>query len=63
MGSSNGNWYKKAKQGLLSQKKAIYDASDREMPNRYRRYCEVLTEIEKLERWHKFCLISSSFQT
>ena len=58
--SPNSDWYKKAKQSLLSQKEVIYEASDRQVPDRYRRYHEVMTEIEKLERWKHTCAISSS---
>jgi len=59
--NSNSDWYKKAKQNLISQKKVIYDTSDREMPNRYHRYYEVTIEIEKLERWKRACATSSSW--
>lgn len=60
MGVSNNNsWYGKARSHLLEQKKIIYDASNKEMPDRYQRHCEIVNELEKLERWRESCSISS----
>ena len=58
--SSNGHWYKLAKALLEVQLKTIYDASDKEMPDRYHRYCEMITELDKLKTWKKMCSTSSS---
>ena len=51
--SDNYDWYQKAKNQLLAQKKLLYD--DMNVPNRYWKYCEIVNEIEKLNRWHRAC--------
>lgn len=58
--SSAVDWYERARAVLLSKKKEINDASDRYMPDRYRRWCEVDEELERLKRWRRTCSTSSS---
>ena len=58
--SDNGSWYKKARNSLLVQLKVVYNASDKEIPDRYHRYCELVTDLEKLKRWYGLCSTSSS---
>jgi len=58
--SDNLVWYRKIKWELLSQKEAICNASNEEMPDRDQRYREVIDELEKLERWKRACSITPS---
>ena len=60
MDNSNSDWYHKAKQELVSQKKIICDAVDKEMPDRYRQYCQIESDLEKLENWERALVTSSS---
>jgi len=57
--SKNGSWYKKAENLLMMQLKTINDASNEEMSDRYQKHCEIVNELEKLERWYKMCSTSS----
>lgn len=60
MGNSNMDWFEKAKQVLLLQRKVICEVPNRKVPDKYYRYREVEDELEKLEQWRRFCSTSSS---